>query len=162
MAYVTAIFDRTATDIATQTSKAFFNVSDWTRIYGNALFVRNEVQTLFGVHIDFFVLNAPTTTSFPNVIDFNELLASIEQLRLAALEVMPNLSSVAGFTVVTSSWIGGINERAPNYIDVNHWEQVIDMIHSKATEYSALWFRFARTGIAVSNAGLTRNNLFRS
>jgi hypothetical protein len=162
MPYVASITDRTATDIATQTSKAFFNVSDWTRIYGNALFVRDEVQTLFGVHIDFFVLNAPTTTSFPNVIDFNELLASIEQLRLKSLAVIPSLSGETGFTVVTSSWIGGINERAPNYIDVNHWEQVIDMIHTKVTEYSALWFRFARTGIAVANAGLTRNNMFRS
>lgn len=162
MPYVTAVFDRTQTDIDTRTSKAFMNIADWDRIEDNAVFVRGELVTLFGITLVFTgTTSAPAITSIPDVDDFNRLLENIEKLRQAAESVMPALTTTSGFSAVAHDWIAGITQDAPDYVDVNQWEKVIDLIHNLMDVYDNLMFRRPRTGIAMSNSGMTWNNKFR-
>lgn len=163
MPYVAAVVDRTQTDIDTRTSKAFFNVATWDRIEDNSIVAKDYLIEVFGPVIVFTgPTSAPTTTSIPDVDDFNRLLENIEYLRQAALSVMPGLSLVSGFSTVAHDWEAGANKDAPDYTDVNHWEQVIDIIFQTVTEYESLILRVPRTGIASAGADLTRNNMFRS
>lgn len=163
MPYVTAITDRTAADIAAKTSKAYFNVADWDRIEDNSIFVKDELITYAGVVLVFTgTTSAPTTSSFPDVNTFNQLLENIEYLRQAALSVIPNLAGESGFSAVFHDWVEGVQEVAPDYQDVNQWEKVMDLIHSRIGSYSSLRFRSARCGIAMANSGLLWNNRFRS
>lgn len=164
MAYITAIFDRDAADIVTRTSKAFFNITDWNRIEDNAFWVRDELSDSFGVVVIFGgVASDPTISFIPDVDNFNRLLEDIEQLRQVAESVMPALTTTSGFSAVAYDWVAGVSQNAPDYADVNHWEEVIDIIHNLITTYSALIFRYPRTGIATSGAedGLIRQNMFR-
>lgn len=159
MPYVAAIFDRTQTDIDTRTSKAFFNVATWDRIEDNSVWVHDELVSAFGVVVVFTgTTSAPAITSIPDVDDFNRLLENIEQLRQAALSVMPALTASA----VTHDWVAGVSQNAPDYTDVNHWEEVIDIIHQTYLSYINLVLRYPRTGIAMSNSGMTWNNRFRN
>lgn len=161
MPYITAVFDRSQTDIDTRTSKAFLNVADWDRIEDNSVTVRNELVGLYGVTLVFTgTTSAPAITSIPNVDDFNRLLENIEYLRQAAATVLP-LTGVPGFTVVFHDWVAGVTQDAPDFVDVNHWEQVIDIIYQAIINYEDFRFRFPRAGVASANAGLTRNNMFR-
>lgn len=162
MPYVTAVTDRTQTDIDTRTSKAFFNVADWDRIEDNAIFVKDELITYSGAVIIFTgIASAPAITSIPNVDDFNRLLENIEYLRQAAASVIPTLTDTAGFSAIAYDWEAGASKEAPDYTDVNQWERVIDLIHSQIAAETSLKFRYARTGIAMANSGLTWNNRFR-
>ena len=61
MSYKTPITDRTLTDITTKTAKAFFNVADWVRIYGNAEIINAIVSELNGA-ITFDAITEPTVT----------------------------------------------------------------------------------------------------
>lgn len=162
MPYTAAIFDRTQTDIDTRTSKAFLNIADWDRIEDNAVYVRGELVDLFGVMVIFTgTTSAPAITSIPDVDDFNRLLENIEQLRQAAEDVMPALTTTTGFSAVAHDWVAGVSQDAPNYTDANHWEEVIDIIYQTLTEYTSLSPRCARTGIANAGAELNFNNRFR-
>lgn len=163
MPYVTAVFDRTATDIATRTSKAFFNIADWDRIEDNAIEVRAQLIANYGIMIVFTgTASAPAITSIPDVDDFNRLLENIEQLRQAAESVLPVLSSVSGFSAVTHDWVAGPWEDSPDYTDVNHWEEVMDIINEAISFYFDFHLRFPRCGIASCGAELIRQNMFRS
>lgn len=159
MPYTAAIFDRTQTDIDTRTSKAFFNVATWDRIEDNAVFVRGELIDFFGIMIIFTgTTSAPAITSIPDADDFNRLLENIEQLRQAALSVMPALTA----TAIAHDWVAGVSQDAPDYVDVNHWEEVLDIIYNTIQTYQAFLFRFPRTGIAIAGADLNRNNGWRA
>lgn len=159
MPYTPGIFDRTQTDIDTRTNKAFFNVADWDRIEDNAIAVREVLVNQFGILVTFTgTTSAPAITSIPDVDDFNRLLENIEQLRQAALSVMPALTASA----VTHDWVAGVAQDAPDYTDVNHWEEVIDIINNLLDIYVDLVFRYPRCGIAMANSGLTWNNRFRA
>lgn len=158
MPYVTAVFDRTQTDIDTRTSKAFFNVATWDRIEDNAIFVRDALIGVFGGVVVFTgTTSAPSITSIPDVDDFNRLLENIEQLRQAALSVMPALT----ISAVTHDWAAGVSQNAPDYTDVNHWEEVIDIIYQTILIYTDGQLRFSRTGIATTNSNMTWMNRFR-
>lgn len=164
MPYVTAVFDRTQTDIDTRTSKAFLNIADWDRIEDNAVYVRGELVSTTGITIIFTsTTSAPAITSIPDVDDFNRLLENIEQLRQAAEDVMPALTTISGFSVVAHDWIAGVSQNAPDYTDVNHWEEVIDIIYQTFLDYYVAFdIRYPRCGIAMSNSGTTWNNRFRA
>lgn len=125
MGYVTPIKDRTATDIANRTSKAFVNVADWIRIYYNAQYTSSLASIQLGSNIVFNAVTPdPVTTDFPSVIKFNTLLNNIELIRLAVIAL-----SISGTsTEIKDDYVAGINEEAPDYIDVNLWESTIDAI----------------------------------
>ena len=124
MAYVTAIFDRTATDITNKTSKAYFNVADWERVYGNSQVTSSLAEIMLDTAIDFDLLAAPTVTTVPNVTDFNMFLTNIETLRAAVQsESIPGTGSA-----IKTDWVAGASEPSPSYINANLWESTIDAI----------------------------------
>lgn len=163
MPYVTAVTDRGASDIANRTSKAFFNVADWERIYDNTEYVRGEIVTLFGPVIVFSdTISDPTVISIPDVTIFNILTQRIEQLRQVALAVMPELATTPSYGAIKHDWEAGIDKNVPTYKHVNQWERIIDVIHTMIVTYTNYRVRFPRTGIATTGAENTRLNMFRN
>lgn len=161
MPYISPVTDRTLEDILALNSKAYMNVADWDRIEDNSIFVRDELVTYSGIVIVFTgTTSAPTITTIPDVGTFNQLLENIEFLRQAALSVIPTLGTTPGFSVVAYDWVAGASD-VFDFTDVNLWERVMDLIHSTIAAETSLRFRYARTGIAMANSGLTWNNRFR-
>lgn len=186
MRYITAISDRTALDITNRTAKAFMNVADWQRIYNNAQMADTLVSFLLSTGITFDAIADPTITTIPTVTQLNTLLANIERVRVAS-----GLPAITGLVEITSIWTAGSAANAPDYLDVNTWEQVLSIIYltiGLSVEYSVYcgvsatgqprfyqhrfrqygWVlpspspvRRARTNAAACGAGLTRNNGFR-
>jgi hypothetical protein len=116
MAYVTAVTNKTAA--------SYFNVADWTRIYGNSQLVNSLAEIMLDTPIDFDILTAPTITTIPSVTDFNAFLANIERTRIAcAGESIPGTG-----TEIKDDYEAGPNKQAPNYVDANRWESTIDAI----------------------------------
>jgi hypothetical protein len=134
MAWVSPIYDRTATDITNRTSKAFFNVADWQRIYDNSLIVRNLVNSTYSLSVPFTTLTAPTTTSIPSAAEINSLVQNIELARAAC-----GLPIALGLAVLRYDWQEGINAPTPDYEDVNDWERDLYLIYtllSNAVDYA--------------------------
>jgi hypothetical protein len=124
MSYTTAVTDRAASDVTTPTSKGYFNVADWTRIYRNAQLAASVAEYVLSTSIVFNEVTViPTTLTIPSVTDFNTLLANIERLRLA---VVAHITSLVN--TVKNDWVAGAGEQAPSYTDVNLWESVIDAV----------------------------------
>jgi|SRR3990172_1350338 len=124
MGYVTAVTDRTALDITNRTSKAFMNVADWARVYGNAELVNSLTSIMADVLITFGQLTAPTITSIPSVTDVNTLAGNIEATRLAA--VADGATGIS--TEIKDNYIGGAQGDSPKYTDINLWESTLDAI----------------------------------
>jgi hypothetical protein len=122
VAYVTPITDRTAADIAARNSKAYMNVADWTRIYGNSQLVNSLATVIRNEIILFNALALPTITTIPTVAYVNTMLANIDRLRLAVADVLPDL------TEVKDDWLAGSGNPSPNYIDANLWESTLHAI----------------------------------
>jgi hypothetical protein len=121
MAYVTAITDRVLSDVTTPTSKGYFNVADWTRIYDNARLTASLVNIVDDEAYTFPSIGYPTIENIPTVTDFNDLLNAIEIMRSAV--------SVAGALVeIKDDWISGNGETSPDYSDANLWENTVDVI----------------------------------
>jgi hypothetical protein len=185
--YQEAIFDRTAEDVENETAKAFFNVADWLRVYGNASIAKSLIALLLEIDIVFNPVAAPTITTIPTVEELNTLLLNIERIRLAS-----GLPEIEGLAELKTDWTAGSSADAPDYLDANEWERVIDVLFyaiGRSVEYrvycgvSAVgqprfyqhrWRQFAgwippsetpvrraRTGVAAAGQGLTRNNGFR-
>ncbi len=123
MSYVTPVTDRTAADIAARNSKAYFNITDWTRIYRNAQLVNSLVEISVGAANSFPVITAPVIIDLPSVTTFNSLLLSIENFRTASAPI----EAVAP-SAVKHNWIAGVGQPAPKYTDVNLWETTINAI----------------------------------
>jgi hypothetical protein len=186
MKHIPAIFDRTALDITNRTAKAFLNVSDWQRIYNNAQVANTLVSFLLSIDIVFDEVAEPTITTIPTVTQLNTLLANIERIRLAS-----GLPAIPGLVEITSNWTAGSAADAPDYLDINAWEQVLSIIFFTAglsVEYVIYcgisnagqprfyqhqfrqykWVpshfpakRKGRTGISIAGAGLKRNSKYR-
>jgi hypothetical protein len=187
MPYETPIFDRTADDIASKTAKAFLNVADWIRIYGNAAFVHVLVAFLVEYDPAFNTLDAPSITTIPGAVEFNQFLENIEALRAAA-----NLPEIPGLVEIKDDWLGGPLAAAPDYEDANDWERVLEIVRSRiillvdyrmycgvpeagqARFYQHRWRLFPdwappsdtpvrrpRTVVALSGTNMTRQNKWR-
>lgn len=164
MRYTEPIKDRTATDITNKTAKAFFNIADWQRIYNNTQITKALVDFLLSINVTFDTLTTPTITTIPTVAQLNTLLANIERIRLA---VEP---TVTGLSIIKDDWEYGFGKESPDYLNVNDWENVLDVIYNTIGAESGYtgWMpdsgspvRRARAGVATSGTGLTRNNYFR-
>ncbi|RPJ29439.1 MAG: hypothetical protein EHM33_00910 [Chloroflexi bacterium] len=126
MSYVPPIKDRALSDVTTPTSKGYFNVADFTRIYGNAKLASGLAAAMLGTPIAFTVIAVPTTTKNATTIlaDLNTLLGNIEVLRLAVAG-----ESIPGTTAeIKDDYVAGPTQPAPDYINVNLWESTVDAI----------------------------------
>jgi len=155
MSYVTPITNRSAADLLAKNSKAYFNVADWARIYGNAQYVNAEIQTKTGWVVPFITATTPTTSSIPAVSDFNNLLANIEAMRQYVCAAM----SIVIAPFYTLVWVAGPGNLAPSYIDVNQWESVIDQIKTNMDNYVGV---FIRSGLGISGSSLVQSHRFRT
>ena len=154
MTYTTPITNRSAADLLAKNSNAYFNVSDWTRIYGNALYINAEIATKTGYTAPFVTASTPTISSIPNVADFNNLLANIELMRQYVIVLGAVIAPVS-----TQTWLAGPGNPAPSYMDINQWESVIDQIK---TFMDSATFMLIRSGLGISGASLIQSHRFRT
>lgn len=155
MPYTAPIYDRVLSDVTNRTSKGFINVVDWVRINDNTIHIAGLVEDIVGYSIVLNSISTPTVTDKPNLVgltglSLNGLLNNIEKVRVAA--------EVIGTIEIKDDWVPGINQQSPTYLNVNDWERNIHLIY---TAYSLTPVRFARTGVAISGVGKTRNNKWR-
>jgi hypothetical protein len=184
--WIDSISDRTALDIANRTSKAFLNVADWIRIYGNTQQAQAVVNILLALNIPLTPLIAPTTVAVPAVSDINTLIANIDLLRVAAC-----LPSATGIATLKHDYQAGSSAIAPDYNAVNDWERDLQLIRDclvTAVDYMVycgvasagqprFWqahfhtwawvpaasspVRHLRCGLSSTGSGLLRQNYFR-
>jgi hypothetical protein len=184
--YLDPITDRSATDIAAKTAKAFFNVADWARIYGNAQVAKVLIETLNAVEITFTAIAEPTIASMARASAINTLCANIENIRAGT-----SLPEIVGIIDLKTDWGTGPTSAAPYYITVNQWEAMIDALRAAmvlSVDYrvycgvavvgqARFWqsyfrvytwvendpspTRHARTGVPNTGSGLTHQNKFR-
>lgn len=186
MRYIEAITNRAQSDIDSLTAKAFFNIVDWQRIYNNSQVAKAIVDFLLSINVSFDELTEPSITTIPTVTEINTLLANIERIRDAS-----GLPEINGISEIFASWQEGAGANAPDYLNVNEWEQILEylvksfpamldyqiycgvasvgQIRFYQNKFRRLTYipddpafvRRARTGISNSGVGLTRNNGFR-
>ena len=153
MSFTTGITDRSAIDLVNKTSKGYINISDWSRIYANGLYLNGLFNTFLGVTIPWTTISTPTYTTDGTAAMFNTLLTNIK-----------NLWSYYGLTITgiiepKTDYIGGPGSVAPTYIDINNWETDLALLY--AFILVANKARQPRTGLAHCGASLTSNNKFR-
>ena len=119
MSWVSPIYDRTNVDAQTKTSKGLFNISDWTRIYGNAQYLSNEFISNTGTVLTFTSISTPTMSSDPRSI-FSMLTTLIANLETMRLKLVSWGASIVQVSVL--SWVAGPDQVAPIFTDVNQWE----------------------------------------
>jgi hypothetical protein len=146
MKYTEPIIDRTADDIAEQTSKAFWNISDWTRVHDNAKVAKILLDFLLDISIDDNALPKPTRFTFPPASAINQLIENIEAVRIAA-----GLPEITGLAKLKTDWKDGTSAVAPNYLDVNQWERNCGIIYNSIRPFVEYGI-----GCGVSNAGQPR------
>jgi hypothetical protein len=133
MSWITPIIDRILSDITTPTSKGYFNIADWSRINGNITVIDNILDAAGYYDISLNSLTPPDITTIPWAGDINDLIENIEILRIRS-----GLPANLGLTVLAYDYIGGANEIAPDYNDVNDWENNLLIIYEalpKAIDY---------------------------
>lgn len=126
MSYITAITDRTAADIAALNSKAYINIADWSRIYGNSRLTSLLAAILRDEVILFDVVTMPAVSDNPQTAGgkLNTILANIERLRLAVAD-----EAIAGALVeIKDDWELGPDKESPKYTHANIWESTVDAI----------------------------------
>jgi hypothetical protein len=183
---INPVTDRTIADINNRTAKAFFNIADFLRIYGNEQWVRDIQAVLQGEAAALNSLDTPTITSMASADAINALIENIELLRAAAPVVVDGLEIVLKY-----NWLKGLNAAAPDFEDANAWERKLDILRAaivRAGEYRMFcgvpaagqprywqyrWrtltyapdlsnpVRHARAGASISGTGITRQNSFR-
>lgn len=187
MTYTPPIYDRTADDVDNKTAKAYLNVADWMRIYSNAQIVNAMVEFLLEINITFDAISTPTITTIPTVTQFNTLLANIERIRVAAcLPAITGLSEIAADWQAGSSmdaptyldvndWervLDIIFSSVARAVDYQPYCGVFAVGQARFYQHRFRKFvawvdpsdapvRRARTGFAITGAGLTRADGFR-
>lgn len=180
------ITDRTATDIVNRTSKAFLNVADWLRIYGNTEQAQALAQVMLATAVTLTDLSAPAITSFPAAAEINTLIENIDLIRQAIAA-----PTSIGIVALDHDYEAGSGATVPTYVEVNAWENDLLLLrevilvmaddqifcgvanagqerHWQARYHAfayvqpaASWKRTPRAGIATVGSGRTRQNCFR-
>ncbi len=117
MSWSSPITDRDFGDILARSAKAFFNISDWSRINDNTMVVHDLASSLLGIDADLVGLDTPAIDHFPAADEINALIANIEAVRAAAC-----LPAAAGVVVLAHAYLSGSGTNAPDYLAVNAWE----------------------------------------
>lgn len=187
MKYINPIKDRSEADVAQKTAKAFFNVLDWQRIYGNTQIANYLAAYLLSIEAEFHALTEPTIETIPTVSDLNALLQNIENIR-ATMYVTSPLDSLSN--PINTNWLSGISADSPDYLDANEWEGILDIIieiinlsadyqvfcgvanTGQPRLYQQRWRcafvkpsqtpgRYARMNVSTCGTNLNRSNVFR-
>lgn len=160
MAYTTPVTDRTMADVQNKTAKGYFNLADFTRIYGNNVEV-NTLLAIFGASVpSFTTISGVTTASTDLLAIINTMVGNIENLRLWCIAIQPSyFSGLTGFDELKDDWAGGPSASAPTYVYVNSWEKVLDLAYQKILDYTA--DRSPCIGIAVTGSDFTYQNRWR-
>ena len=124
MSYTTPIIDRTQSDITAKNSKAFLNVTDWERIYENALETNNCIAAKTGTNVEFTEIGAISTATVPTKTMVNTLCGNIENMRVWEESIFG-----LGLAAVKHNWLEGYSQPAPSYTHVNQWENTVDKIY---------------------------------
>jgi len=187
MRYTPGITDRTELDVSGRTAKAFINVIDWVRIYNNSKIINLIVEFLNDQEIEFNEIETPVITKIPYVADLNTLLGNIERARVAAcFPVIPGLVEIkddwlSGSAPTTPTYLDANDWEKVMEVILQSFAAVLDYrvycgvaatgqqrfyqnrwrIYPNWVQESVSPVRRNRTGIAVSGAGLTINNLGR-
>ena len=146
MPWIDPITDRTSSDIANRTAKAFFNVVDWLRIDNNTRIVHVLAEALLGVGVDLTSLPEPTTATIPDVEDINAFVGNIEAARKVG-----GLPGALGMVPLVDDYGGGSGTDAPDWQDVNAWERNLDILHTYLVHAAAY-----RVGCGIAEAGQAR------
>ena len=168
MRYIPPVTDRNILDVQNGTAKGYFNASDWYRVYNNTRLAFDLAKITTSGIATRYILDYPTIAFVPSLGSDTKSLASlltnIYNARLMSISDMPTLANLS-----TYSYASGPGGTSPNYTAVNQWESLVDTIYlgiGAASGYSS-WVadsaspvRRARCGVAVADAGLTRNNGF--
>ena len=176
MKYTEPVIDRALSDVISKTSKGYFNVSDWTRIYENNLVVNALLLVVLEEVVTFTSIDTPTITTIPTITMVNNLVGNIEASRLKAIEFVEGASAsdertnIMNLIAIKTNWEAGARKDAPDYLVANQWEETLHVIFNNigdAVGYTS-WVsdavsptRKPRTGPAVSGTGLMRQNGFR-
>jgi len=133
MAWSTPIIDRAQSDIDSRTSKGFFNVVDWTRIYDNEVYLHDFLVAWGYDHPNLYTLTAPNYWTIPTVVLINQLIDNIN-----ILESVSYLPTGLGLVHLKHDYKGGANQIAPNFTIVNGWENKLKILYDalpKAVNY---------------------------
>lgn len=134
MPYETPVTDRMWSDIVNKTTKGYFNLADWERIYGNALYVHDDIEALLGITIAFTTIAALDIETWVDVDDVNALLANINAINTASA-----FPVIEGLELLRADWLAGPYAISPDYEDVNLWEQTLDNIRNYNTYKADYW-----------------------
>jgi hypothetical protein len=153
MSWTTPCTDRALSDITNRTSKGFFNVINWARIDFNSTAIRDAMDAAGYAAGALVVLTPPNTATIPTAAGINQLIENIERLRVVCC-----LPAACGLVVLPYNWIGGANSTAPDYEDVNAWENNQKIIYESIPKVVDYWI-----ACGVSATGQTRfwQNKFR-
>lgn len=124
MTWTEPITDRTAADITLRTAKAYFNVSDWTRIYNNSLAVKAQLQAELDTDTILYTLTPPTVTTIPTAAALHRLAYNLTVLRRAAA-----LPAALGWPVFPYVFREGPSGATFDYKAVNAWERTLALLH---------------------------------
>ncbi|RUM43299.1 MAG: hypothetical protein DSY80_05850 [Desulfocapsa sp.] len=135
MAWITPITDRSAADIAAQNSKAFWNVADWVRVYNNAQETNAKLASEFGASITLDTLATPTTTTIQNITEMNVIPKNIELMRSWVVNNTVFYPAELD-TEIKDDYSAGQSETAPNYVNVNRWENHLYLMYNLTYDYT--------------------------
>lgn len=124
MTWTEPVTDRTAADITLRTAKAYFNVSDWTRIYNNSLAVKAQLQAELDTDPILYTLTPPTVTTIPTAFALHQLAYNLTVLRRAAA-----LPAALGWPVFPYVFGEGPSGATFDYKAVNAWERTLALLH---------------------------------
>jgi len=124
MSYIAPVTDRTQADIVSQNSKAYWNVSDWERVYNNARLCNALTAVTLDVVIAFTTITPPTILTIDTYPTIIPMLVNIEALRVAVISY--NIPGT--LTPIKTDWEMGSRKPAPKFTHVNQWESTIDAI----------------------------------
>ena len=122
--WIDPIYDRTQGDIDARAAKAFFNLLDWARIYGDTRQIQAVVNVMLALDIPVTDQAQPIITTIPTVESINAMIADIERLRVAA--AMPT----SLVTPLKVDYKAGPSQDAPDFNAVNAWERDIYLIRA--------------------------------
>lgn len=119
------VYDRVLLDVTSKTSKGLFNLVDWIRVNGNTEYLAallNVIQEMASREFDVNALTAPTITTIPTATNINNLIENINIVQEGS--GLPT----SFFTTLPCTYLGGSNADAPDYLDVNDWEENIFLV----------------------------------
>ncbi len=152
--YIQPITDRLLNNVQQKNQKGKFGLSDWQRIDNNTQYACQFVESIHSVLIPRIELTIPTREVHPTAADINALVRNIISVQHAAV-----LAQNAQLYTLKADYADGPDKRVPDYLVVNVWEKVIDLI---VRRYLILYRgRVPVIGIAVVGGDLNRQNQWR-